>query len=389
MSNRNRMPGLRLKGGIWQIEKRCKYAEGGWLRKSTGTSSRAEAEEALICRLAELKDIAERKAQRVFTFEEAALRYVEDIAHKPSAGTAAFHIDQVLPFIGDKVLAQVHDGTVKPFVDHELARGIAPKSINNALAFVSAVLNRAARRWRADDGTPWLTQAPPRLEQLPLAGRQAQPYPLSWDEQDRLLRHLREDLASAVLFTLNTGLRDQEVCALRWDWEVNIPDLGTSVFILPESATKTSTARVVVLNSIAKRIVDAQRRNGADYVFPVRGRRRGRLHTAAWKRAWIKAGLPVDETVLRGVHNLRHTFGRRLRAAGVPIETRKLLMGHANGDITTHYSAAELGELLAAAEKVTDRGIAQTPALTLIRRHARGVGKASESTEEPREGSAA
>lgn len=389
MSNRNRMPGLRLKGGFWQIEKRCKYAEGGWLRESTGTSSRAEAEDVLIRRLAELKDIAERKAQRVFTFEEAALRYLEDIAHKPSAGTAAFHIDQVLPFIGDKVLAQVHDGTVKPFVDHELARGTAPKSINNALAVVSAVLNRAARRWRADDGTPWLTQAPPRLERLSLAGRQAQPYPLSWDEQDRLLRHLRKDLAAAVLFTVNTGLRDQEVCALRWDWEVNIPDLDTSVFILPEGATKTCTARVVVLNSIAKRIVDAQRRNGADYVFPVRGRRRGRLHTSAWKRAWTRAGLPVDETALKGVHNLRHTFGRRLRAAGVPIETRKLLMGHANGDITTHYSAAELGELLAAAEKVTDRGIAQTPALTLIRRHAQGVGKVSEMKDKSREGSAA
>ena len=134
---------------------------------------------------------------------------------------------------------------------------------------------------------------------------------------------------------------------------------------------------------------DAQRRNGTKYVFPVRNRRRGRLHTSAWKRAWTKAGLPVDETVLKGVHNLRHTFGRRLRAAGVPIETRKLLMGHANGDITTHYSAAELGELLSAAEKVTDRGIAQTPALTLIRRHAQGVGKMSELKEKLREGSAA
>ena len=84
-----------------------------------------------------------------------------------------------------------------------------------------------------------------------------------------------------MLFTVNTGLRDQEVCALRWDWEVNIPDLETSVFILPAGATKTSTARVVVLNSIAKRIVDAQRPNGTDYVFPVRGGRRVRLHTSA------------------------------------------------------------------------------------------------------------
>jgi hypothetical protein len=135
-----------LKGGLWQIEKRCKHAEGGWLGESTGTSSRTEAEDVLIRRLAELRDIAQRKAQRVFTFEEAALRYLDDIAHKPSAGTAAFQIDQVLSFIGDKVLAQVHDGTVKPFVDHELARGAAPKSINNALGVVSAVLNRAGPR---------------------------------------------------------------------------------------------------------------------------------------------------------------------------------------------------------------------------------------------------
>jgi hypothetical protein len=76
-----------------------------------------------------------------------------------------------------------------------------------------------------------------------------------------------------------------------------------------------------------------------------------------------------------GLLTPRHTFGLRLCAAGVPIETRKLLMGHANGDITTHYSAAELGELLAAAEKVTDRGVAQSPALTLTRRHAQRVGR--------------
>ncbi len=56
---------------------------------------------------------------------------------------------------------------------------------------------------------------------------------------------------------------------------------------------------------------------------------------------------------------------------------------------TTHYSAAEPGELLAAAEKVTDRGAAQTPALTLIRRHAQGVGKVSEVKDKSREGSAA
>ena len=66
----------------------------------------------------------------------------------------------------------------------------------------------------------------------------------------------------------------------------------------------------------------------------------------------------------------RHTFGRRLRAVGFALETRKVLLGHANGDITTHYSAAELKELIDAVEKIVSRGVAQTPTLTLVRQSA-------------------
>ena len=65
------------------------------------------------------------------------------------------------------------------------------------------------------------------------------------------------------------------------------------------------------------------------------------------------------------VHDLKHTFGRRLRAAGVGEETRKVLLGHTNGDITTHYSTAELAELITAVNKI-DRSLA-TPAITLLR----------------------
>jgi len=79
------------------------------------------------------------------------------------------------------------------------------------------------------------------------------------------------------------------------------------------------------------------------------------------------------------VHNLRHTFGRRLRGAGVPLETRKTLLGHANGDITTHYSAAELEELKDAVEKIVNRGVAQSPTLTVIKRSNAVVGNVSET----------
>jgi integrase len=65
------------------------------------------------------------------------------------------------------------------------------------------------------------------------------------------------------------------------------------------------------------------------------------------------------------VHDLKHTFGRRLRAAEVSSETRKVLWGHKNGDITTHYWAADLAEMITAVNK-NDRSL-ETPATTLLR----------------------
>lgn len=43
-----------------------------------------------------------------------------------------------------------------------------------------------------------------------------------------------------------------------------------------------------------------------------------------------------------------------MNSAGVPLETRKVLLGHKNGDITSHYSAPEIEELLAAANRICD-----------------------------------
>ena len=70
-------------------------------------------------------------------------------------------------------------------------------------------------------------------------------------------------------------------------------------------------------------------------------------------RAWIKARKQTGMSQVR-VHDLKHTFGRRLRAAGVGFEDRQDLLGHRSGRITTHYSAAELGRLIGAANTVCD-----------------------------------
>ena len=96
-------------------------------------------------------------------------------------------------------------------------------------------------------------------------------------------------------------------------------------------------------------------------MFNYRGRPVTRIYNSGWKLARDKAARRYaqehGEPVAWGfanlrLHDLKHTFGRRLRAAGVSQETRKVLLGHRNGDITSHYSAPEIEELLEAANRV-------------------------------------
>jgi integrase len=59
------------------------------------------------------------------------------------------------------------------------------------------------------------------------------PHPLTFDEQTSVFRELPAHLARMALFKVNTGCREQEVCKLKWEWEVQVPELSTPVFIIP------------------------------------------------------------------------------------------------------------------------------------------------------------
>jgi integrase len=182
----------------------------------------------------------------------------------------------------------------------------------------------AATEWIDDHGLTWL-QVSPKIRLLPDTEKRP-PYLLSWDEQDRLFKELPRHLANMALFAVNTGCRDGEVCSLKWEWEVAVPELNTSVFIIPGARVKNGEERLVVLNRIARAVVDDIRGEHAEHVFSYRGRRLTRMMNSAWLRARRETKLPQVR-----VHDLKHTFGRRLRAAGVCFEDRQDLLGHRAG----------------------------------------------------------
>lgn len=360
---RKRMSGLRLRGGVWHIEKQVR---GRSICESTGTGDLKEAELMLARRIDEVRQQMVFGMRQQRSFRAAAAQYLEENMHLATISDAAMHLRQLDPYIGDLPLRQVHLGSLEPFIRDRKKDRVKNKTVNAALSCVRRILNLSARLWRDESGLTWLESAP--LIQLLPTTDSREPYPLSWDEQRRLFQALPGHLAAMCLLKVNTGCREKEVCRLRWEWEVPVPELDTSVFLIPGERVKNREDRLVVLNRVARSVIDAQRGKHPEYVFVWRGQPVKFINNSGWQNA-RKA---VELAHVR-VHDLKHTFGRRLRAAGVPLETRKVLLGHRNGDITSHYSAPELQELIAAVERVCETNSGKSPALVVLKKKAAGA----------------
>ncbi|KPK11072.1 MAG: hypothetical protein AMJ68_06955 [Acidithiobacillales bacterium SG8_45] len=445
-----RTPGLVKRGGIWHIDKQIR---GKRLCESTGESRLDKAQEYLARRIEEIRHAVIYGERPRRTWEEAAIKYLNENLSKASIADDALHLKQLHPFIGGLQLDQVHAGTLLSFTEARRGQGIKSKSINLALGVVRHILNLAADEWIDGNGLTWLERAP-KIKLLPVNDARA-PYPLNWNEQDYLLRELPDYLGEMALFKVNTGTREQEVCQLQWDWEIEVPELNTSVFLIPPEMVKNREERLVTLNRIASSVIEKQRGKHPKYVFTHDDKPLQKMNGSTWRRKRLDAALalardqkscefikitssgryeslewsitakrvgeeiPVsmayslddldEERRAKGlvpikgdkrkdydlkqilkykaldrffqrcwpevhafanvrVHDLKHTYGRRLRSAGVSFEDRQDLLGHKSGRITSHYSAAELKNLIEAANRVCGQKSRKSPALVLLKK---------------------
>jgi len=107
----------------------------------------------------------------------------------------------------------IHDATLAPFIAERRAAGVSPTTINRTLEIARTILNRAARSYRDQDGYPLLNAIPPLIAMVPESRKP--PYPITWEEQDRLFPALPAHLQPMALFAVNTGLRNSNVCGLQ------------------------------------------------------------------------------------------------------------------------------------------------------------------------------
>ena len=282
------------------------------------------------------------------TFMEAAIKFLDENQHKRSIDSDAGRLRVLVQYIGKMPLDAIHMGVLQPFIDGRRKDQVKSRTINHGLKIVRRITNLAATEWIDEYGLTWLLNAP----KIKLLSEEdlRKPYSLSWDEQHRLFAELPAHLEKMALFAVNTGCRESEVCHLQWDWEIKVPELlHLMVFIIPPELVKNGEERLVVCNQTAKSVVESQRGRHAQFVFTFKGNPITRMNNTGWKEARKKAGLEFVR-----VHDLKHTFGRRLRSVGVSFEDRQDLLGHRSGRITTHYSSAELQNLYEAGNKVCE-----------------------------------
>jgi integrase len=252
---------------VWHIDKRVKRY--GRLCESTGTGDREEAERYLIHRLRELRDIRVYGERPQRTFRDAVQRYLAEYSAKKSIDRDAAILRDLDSFIGSVLLDRINNDS---FARYRRARGhLSIHTRNQKIGLARRVLRLAATVW-CFPGTnlTWLERSPEILTESGHRGRP--PYPLDEREQQLLFSELASHAAEMATFVVNTGVRDRELCQLKWSWErrVSTPDAPRgrrSVFALPPEVVKNGESRVIVLNDAAQAILERVRGRHRRFVF--------------------------------------------------------------------------------------------------------------------------
>lgn len=156
------------------------------------------------------------------------------------------------------------------------------------------------------------------------------------ERKKELLPDLRQvefadHLKPLTLLSLNTGMRQGEVFNLDW----RDVDLVNKVLTVEGDTSKSGQTRHIPLNKEALAVLTSWRKAGERQgcVFP--GQSGTRLDNV--KKSWAGV-LALGKITAFRWHDLRHTFASKLVMAGVPLNTVRELLGHADIKMTLRYA---------------------------------------------------
>lgn len=223
---------------------------------------------------------------------------------------------------------------------------VTPATINRALAAARSILNSALKDWDWIDQVPvirMLSEPRQRIRWLTKA------------EVDRLHQELPIHLQVLMRFTLATGLRESNVCGLRWEQI----DLDRKQAWIHADQAKGGKAIAIPLNSEAMTILLDCQDQHPTHVFTFEGQPVTRANNHAWRKALKRAKIENFRW-----HDLRHTWASWHVMAGTPLEVLKELGGWSSLEMVLRYAHLNSDHLAQHAERISTQ---EKPKLRLVK----------------------
>jgi integrase len=279
------------------------------------------------------------------TWDEAALRWLEETAHKRSHLYDVVRLKWLQQFLRMKPLAEITRDFVMQVAETK-KRESSPSNANRYIALIRAILRRAEREWE------WLDKAP-ALRLYPEPKRRVR-----WitpEQAQRLLSLLPEHQRDVVMFALATGLRHGNVLKLEWSQV----DLARKVAWIYGDQAKGGRDIHVSLNDTALDVLKRQVDKHPSRVFTFRGKPIAVANTKAWREALKKAGIEDFRW-----HDLRHTWASWLVQSGVPLGVIQEMGAWESPEMVRRYAHLSPA-VMASYAKVIDTKMAQSEVLSV------------------------
>jgi integrase len=336
--------------GKWRVGDRQIKRKLGPIRKpgSREGLTRKQAEAKLREAMAEVgaRPVAVRDSPTVGDAGKRLLDHLRALGRKPStleSYESALRVHLVVYF-GARPLAKLDADDVEAFAAWMQRQGRSPKTTRNTLGFLHSIFDYAMRRgWVAANpckliDKPQKTDGDADIRFLDPADLEA----LIGATPDSSLGRVDRSMYLAAAMT---GMRQGELLALPWmdvDWLAGRVRVRRSFvrgqYGAPKS--KRSTRSVPLADRLASELDRLHRGSSYDadsdlvFAHPETGKPldRSKLlkrYKAALKRAAVRE--------VR-FHDLRHTFGTRMAAEGVPMRTLQEWMGHRDLKTTLVYA---------------------------------------------------
>lgn len=173
---------------------------------------------------------------------------------------------------------------------------------------------------------------------VPTKEKKKEKIPFTSDEVRTLWRNVSMPHADIVLILLYTGMRISELLEMRCE-NVNIKER----YMIGGLKTEAGRNRMIPIHRDILPLIEAQLVAGKKYLFQTsRGNKIAYNYFAAKKFAPLMDALKMAHTL----HETRHTFISQCDRLGLNTAGIKRIVGHANGDITLHYTHKDASELL-------------------------------------------